>query len=229
MKQLLSFAAFFAVLAFGAFAYAQGSASYEEIASNGPGVYRVKTDEETGELQSLLVVGSAPVSTVLGAARGKDLARRKALLVCDSEFAKWCSTNLEYTEDSEEGAIFSVKGSEDDEGDSLSEEGKSSEEQKRKISAFAKKAISGLQVVYTKMNADDKEFIVVKAFSMKSVKAVKEVNKALKSIDEDDAVRVPPRNSANGGANNQATPGKSTHKGTLKNESHMAPGADEFL
>ncbi len=229
MKQLLSIAAVFAVLAFGSFAFAQDAkSSYAEIAANGTGVYNIKTDDETGELKSLLVVGSSPVSTVLGAARGKDLARRKASLVCDAAFAKWCQTNLEYTETADDDTIITVKGSGDEEDGEVSEEGKQNESQKRQITAFAKKAISGLQVVYTKMDADGKEFTVVKAFSMKSVKAVKTVNKALKSVEEDNNSNVAPRSAANG-EEAPAKPAKGSRMGSLKNESHVAPGADEFL
>ena len=57
------------------------AASVEEKMDNlvkqGPGVHNIKKDDK-GRVQSLIVVGQSRISTVLGAAKGKEIARKKA-------------------------------------------------------------------------------------------------------------------------------------------------------
>lgn len=232
MKQLLSIAAVFTVLAFGAFAFAQDAPqnktkSFEDYAKMGNGVYNIKTNEK-GEITSLIVVGTARVSTVLGATKGKDLARRKASLVCDSEFAKWCKTNLEITETSEDEEIIVMKGSENDDDETLEEEGKSTEVMQRKISSYAKQTLRGMQVLYSQLDADSKEFVIVKGLNMKRVDEVKKVAQALNNdnVDEPEEVKTAPKTTDEDAP---AEPEKKSRKGTLKSETHVSPDADEFL
>lgn len=233
MKQLLSLAVVFTALAFGAFAVAQDATqnktkSIEDYAKMGNGVYNVKTNED-GEITSLIVVGTSRVSTVLGATKGKDLARRKASLVCDSEFAKWCKTNLEVVETSEDEDIIVLKGSENDEDETLEEEGKSTEVMQRKISSYAKQTLRGMQVLYSDLNAETKEYVIVKGLNMKRVEAVKKVAQTLNNDDVDEAEEVKTDPKATETEAAPAKQEKNSRKGTLKSESHVAPGAEEFL
>ncbi len=234
MKQLLSIAAVFAVLAFGAVAFAQNNQqsskpkSIVDYAKMGTGVYNPKFDDN-GELTSVIVVGTSRISTVFGASKGKDIARRKASLVCDAEFAKWCKEELEVTESSDGEDIIVMKGSETDDDETLAEEGKSEEIMKQKISLYAKQTLRGMQVLYSELNADTKEYVIVKGLNMKKVAAVKKVAQTLNddNIDEPEEAETAPR-SYDDDDDAPASPAKN-RKGTLKNESHVSPDADEFL
>ena len=57
------------------------AASVEEKMDNlvkqGPGIHNIKKDDK-GRVQSLIVVGQSRISTVLGATKGKEVARKRA-------------------------------------------------------------------------------------------------------------------------------------------------------
>ena len=160
MKQIvLSVTTFFAVLTIGSFAFAQENpqskndkAIFEEYAQLGTGVYNIKTDKETGKIQSLLVVGRAPIKSCLGAMRIEH-ASREASILCAAEFARWCMT------------IAS------DEKDNYNKEA-----QERKVmSSFLENA----KTIYWKVDSKNEVYVVIMYLNIKEILNAKRADKNL--------------------------------------------------
>lgn len=91
LNQHFSIVFFLTVFAFGSFANAQSGQQknpLEKFAALGPGVYNIKCDEDTGEIKSLIVVGTAPINPLLGP-MSKDHAINEASIYCAAEFSRW--------------------------------------------------------------------------------------------------------------------------------------------
>lgn len=203
--------------------------SFADYAKMGSGVYNIKTDE-AGEIKSLIAVGTSRISTVLGASKGKEVARRKASMVADAELVKFLKTNLTIEESNTDETLFVLKGSEDSskEGeDSLNEEGKSSETSMTKITTYAQHMLRGMQVLHTDIQGEGKEYVVVKGLNLKTLKSVKKLSGELSSDESDSNEDAFSGSSSNSGASGGSSRLKNAKK--IKSESHSAPGAEEFL
>ena len=199
-------------------------AEFKKFAAMGDGVYRVKYDED-GQIKSCIVVGSSRVSTVLGASKGKQTARRKADLACDAEFVKWCKAKLTVEESDSGEDIFVLSGSgkdDDSEKESMTEEGKSTEAYTRKVTRYAEGILRGMEVLFVDTDAAGKTVTVVKGLNAKNIDAVKDLSKKLNSDDTP---------AAETGSTGAVEKGPEAPKGKtkLKSESAVAPGAEEFL
>src|SRR5262249_57301800 len=60
---------------------------YEKAAAGGPGVSNVVRDKK-GRILSVLIVGRSRLSTVLGAAKGQEVAAQRASLMADARFVQ---------------------------------------------------------------------------------------------------------------------------------------------
>ena len=64
----------------------------DSLANLCPGVHDIKKDN--GQLKSLKVVGSARISTALGAAKGLEVAQSRAQLSAQQQFVEWIKANV---------------------------------------------------------------------------------------------------------------------------------------
>ena len=69
----------------------------QQLAELGPGVHKIQKDE-AGRMKSCVIVGQARISTVLGNAKGLELARKRANLSANAEFVKWMEGNVKAVE-----------------------------------------------------------------------------------------------------------------------------------
>jgi hypothetical protein len=60
----------------------------EKVVALGPGIHKIQKDKK-GHIFSCVVVGQSRISTALGKAKGLEMARDNANLVCSAEFVKW--------------------------------------------------------------------------------------------------------------------------------------------
>jgi hypothetical protein len=98
----------------------------DNLVKQGPGVHNIKKDDK-GRVQSLVVVGQSRLSTVLGASKGKELARKKASQSAKAEFVKWLGDKVEVRESQDNEATLFVQGDEGNDKNALSEAGKAIE------------------------------------------------------------------------------------------------------
>lgn len=143
----------------------------------GPGVHSPKTDDK-GRIVSCIVVGQSRISTVLGKSKGLEIARTKARLDAQKEFAKWLGAKTTvYEKDSGETVLF-LEGSENNDKDAVAESGKSVEKTTTNIESLAQAQIRGMQILYADQNGTDKTLTVVLGWDAKTAKAIRGVRAA---------------------------------------------------
>lgn len=150
----------------------------------GGGPFMVEKNE-AGEITSAAFVGSNRISTVLGASKGKEIARTRAVLKAKGQFVKWLKEDVTVVESAEDETILVMEGSETDGNESFSEVGKSIEPTTSKFSTFANGILRGLRTIAIDVIVDedtgDKELRVMLYWSKEDSDAVKKLKKDLDS------------------------------------------------
>lgn len=138
----------------------------------GPGVQNVKKDAK-GRVRTLVVVGQSRISTVLGAAKGKEIARKKAAQSARAEFVKWLNDKGEVRESQENETTLFLTGAEENDKEALSEAGKSVEKNGDSFKSVAEGLIRGLTLLHSDVNAEEKTCTVIYGWSAANAKAAK--------------------------------------------------------
>lgn len=150
----------------------------------GGGPFMVEKNE-SGEITSAAFVGSNRISTVLGASKGKEIARTRAVLKAKGQFVKWLKEDVTVVESAADETIIVMEGSETDGNESFSEVGKSVEPTTSKFSTFANGILRGLRTIALDIVVDedtgDKELRVMLYWSKEESDAVKKLKKDLDS------------------------------------------------
>ena len=146
----------------------------DNLVKQGPGVHNIKKDSK-GRVQSLVVVGQARISTVLGAAKGKEMARKKAEQSAKAQFVKWVGDSVEVHENQDNEATLFVQGDQGNDKEALSEAGKAVEKSSDTYKSVSEGLVRGLQLLHSDLNAEDKEYTVVYGWSFGNAKAAKHV------------------------------------------------------
>lgn len=155
----------------------------------GGGPFMVEKNE-SGEISSAAFVGANRISTVLGASKGKEIARSRAVLKAKGQFVKWLKEDVTVVESAEDETILVMEGSESADGsESFSEVGKSVEPTTSKFSTFANGIVRGLRTIAIDVVVDedtgDKELRVMLYWSKEESDAVKKLKK---DLDNDEVV-----------------------------------------
>jgi nitrogen regulatory protein PII len=150
-----------------------------KVAEAGPGVYNIEFDAK-GRIVSMLAVGSSRISTVLGAAKGKEVARQRASLQADAEFVKFLKAEVRVCEKTDDETVLFLEGNEGNDKDAINESGKAIEKTSTKMELSAKGLVRGMKIAHVEIAAADKTYYVVKKWTLKNTEAVKKVEAALK-------------------------------------------------
>ena len=198
------------------------AASVEEQMANfvkqGPGIHNIKKDDK-GRVQSLILVGQSRISTVLGASKGKEVARKRAEQSAKAAFIKWLGEAVVVCENSANETTMFLTGEESKDKDVLSEAGKAVEKTSDTYKSVAAGLIRGLTLLHSELNAEDKEFTVVYGWSLANSKSAKDTATHDPGIDEKPSVPEPP-----------APSGKDTsNQKKLHSQKSTSPEAEEFL
>ena len=145
----------------------------DNLVEQGPGVHNIKKDDK-GRVQSLVVVGQSRISTVLGAAKGKEMARKKAEQSATTQFVKWLGEAAVVCENAEEEATLFVQGEEGNDKDALSEAGKAVEKSTNTYKSVSAGLVRGLQLLHTCVNPKDKTCTLVYGWSLANAKSAKD-------------------------------------------------------
>jgi hypothetical protein len=146
---------------------------YEKVAGGGPGVSGVVRDEQ-GRIRSVLVVGRSRISTVLGAAKGKEVALQRASLAADVEFVKWLGSKVEVHESLSKETTLFLEGEDNDPG-ALRESGKAVEKTSAQYKRLSSGFVRGLQTVYRHVDGTRKELTLVKRWSARRALAIEKL------------------------------------------------------
>lgn len=181
----------------------------------GPGVHKIKTDRQ-GRIQSVIVIGQARISTVLGASKGTLDARTKSRLATEAEFVRWLKSEVEVHAKNEEETILFLEGNEGNDKDALRESGKSVEKTSQTFQTRAKGLVRGLQVLGVDVDSKNKVYTLVMGWSAKTANATKRVQADL----QDDT----PKTDGQGKGNTKTKGNKK-----IQDRKAVAPELDDFL
>jgi hypothetical protein len=131
----------------------------KRLADLGPGVHEVR--EERGRLKSLKIVGQERISTVLGEAKGLQVAQSRASLKANAVFVDWMKTHVTSIASSNNETIITMVG----DSQNVGEQGKSSEATRQEIATKAEGLVRGLTLVAKDQNPDTKMMTLIFAWS----------------------------------------------------------------
>jgi hypothetical protein len=153
-------------------------------ANGAPGVANVEKDEH-GELQYLIVVGQARISTVLGKGKGLEIAKQRAAAAAKGAFLQWLKENAKLYERSEDGTINIRVVEKEDAKKKDTEVSKGVEVTERKFESAAQGLIRAMQSVHGEVTDKGETWAVVMVFDAADAKAAKKVAKDLKASGGD--------------------------------------------
>jgi hypothetical protein len=135
------------------------------------GVLRVKTNED-GSFKSLVVKASVEIEDVLGAEKGKQIARKEAEIQCKKYLAQWLNDNCVFVQASNDTVTIQTKGEEtkDAAGKTVKVRSKQSQESKlltESSASLAQATLKGLTVVSSEV--EDSDFVLLMALTQKSL------------------------------------------------------------
>jgi hypothetical protein len=177
------------------------------------GVVDVTTDSNGG-ITKVVIVGAAPISTVLGAADGLLTARREARLRAAGKFRQFLKEKVSIEEKTETERVVKLETGE--KGGDLTESGKKISKNTEKYQTVSEGMVKGLQVLGYKtvsLNPKEKVYVMICGWDAATSKAVSGL---AKDLDSDDAT----------GGDKGAD---SKERRTLPDQQGVAPGADKFF
>jgi hypothetical protein len=155
----------------------------DSLVKLGPGVHKIKKDSK-GRVQSLIVVGQSRISTVLGAAKGKEVARKRAEQSAKAKFVQWLGEAVIVCENAQNETTLFLQGEESNDKNAMSEAGKAVEKNSDTYKSISAGLVRGLQLLHAEVDAEDKECTVVYGWSLANAKAAKDAHTNDAGIDE---------------------------------------------
>ena len=145
----------------------------DNLVKEGPGVHNIKKDGK-GRVLSLVIVGQSRISTVLGAAKGKEIARKKAEQSAKAAFVKWLGEAVVVCENAENETTLFLQGEEGNDKTPCPRQARRS----RRTATPTSPLSAGLgaracNCSTATLNAEDKEYTVVYGWSLANAKAAK--------------------------------------------------------
>lgn len=145
----------------------------DQLVELGPGVHNVKKDNR-GRVQSLIVVGQSRLSLVLGAAKGKEVARERAELGAKAEFAKWLGEYVEIRRSQNDETTIFLSGGATADQEARAEAGKAVEKNSVEYKTFAAGLVRGLTLLHTDVNTETREYTAVYGWSLANARSAKD-------------------------------------------------------
>ena len=190
----------------------------DNYVKEGPGIHNIKKDDK-GRVQSLILVGQSRISTVLGATKGKEVARKRAEQSAKATFVKWLGEAVVVCENSENETTMFMQGEESNDKNAMSEAGKAVEKNSDTYKSVAAGLVRGLTLLHADLNAEDKEYTIVYGWSLANAKSAKHTATHDPGIDEKSPVPEPPAPSSKDTSNQKK----------LHSQKTTSPEAEEFL
>jgi hypothetical protein len=155
----------------------------QELKDAPDGVLRVKANADSS-FRSLVVKATVEIEDVLGAQKGKQLARREAEIQCKKHLAQWLDQNCIFVEGSNHTVTIQTKGesTRDAAGSTVklrSQEGRESKSFTESHVSFSQAALKGLVVISSEISPGGQELTLMMALTQKSLNQTTAVAKAL--------------------------------------------------
>ncbi len=155
----------------------------QELKDAPDGVLRVKANADSS-FRSLVVKATVEIEDVLGAQKGKQLARQEAGIQCKKHLAQWLDQNCIFVEGSNHTVTIQTKGesARDAAGNTVklrSQEGQESKSFTESHTSFSQAALKGLVVISSEISPGGQELTLMMALTQKSLNQTTAVAKAL--------------------------------------------------
>lgn len=194
----------------------EAARAFSKIVAVGPGVHAIKKDD-TGRVTSFVIVGQSRISTVLGKAKGLEVARQRAQLAVKAEFVKWLKEKATVFTGTNDEAIVVVEGSREGEQRTSKEAGKAVEKTQSRMEAVAEGMMRGVELLHTEVSQDDQTYTVVMGWEEKTALAAEGVEKANRG------------ESGTPTGNGKADPQKPAAGDDIRDRKATSPGAKKYL
>ena len=155
-----------------------------ELRDQPDGVVRVKTNED-GSFKSLVVKATVEIEDILGAAKGKQLARKEAEIKCKRDLANWLQENCDFRATSKHPLTLATKNesAKDAAGNVIKIRNEQSAETKEfteESTSTAQKILKGLIVLQSEVTAaKDPEYVLIMGLSQENIDQAAAVANAL--------------------------------------------------
>ncbi len=180
----------------------------KQLADLGPGVHKIKKDD-AGRLQSCVIVGQSRISTVLGTAKGLEIARKRARMNAQAEFVRWMKTAVAAVQLMSDSSMVVLKGNDK----TTSESGKAVELTSDNVSTLSEGVLRGMTIIGVNQDAKTETMTIVYGWTPKNAALAEEAK---------DVNRHP-------GDSTTETTGRPVERGTVDNKTTVSDEAKDFL
>jgi hypothetical protein len=184
------------------------SDAIKALADLGPGVHKIKKDDG-GRLQSCVIVGQARISTVLGTAKGLEIARKRARMSAQAEFVRWMKTSVATVQVMSDSSQVVLKGNDK----ALSESGKAVELTSDNVATLSEGVLRGMTIIGVHQDGKTETMTAVYGWTPKF---------AALAEDAKDINRQPGDSPSDSG-------GRQPERGTVGSKTTVADEAKDFL
>jgi hypothetical protein len=164
------------------------AALYARLAGGPSGVCKTEMEKDNkGRISAVLVVGKSRISTVLGKAKGIEIAQQRAVNDAKGKFMQWLKEDVSVRQGQDDETVVLLEGMEEDGKDGgKKESGKAIEKNTTKFESVAKGLLRGLQIVYYDQDGKELTYTVVMKWSTKSNQAAAQAEKELNRPPDED-------------------------------------------
>jgi hypothetical protein len=157
------------------------AAYYERISQGPSGVRKTEIEkDDKGRVTSILIVGKADISTVLGLAKGIRLAEKRAVNDAKGAFLKWLEEEASVRETEDNETVVMTEGAKETGKDAgRKETGKEIAKSTTEFKTASAGLLRGLQVVYYNQDGKGKLYTVVLRYTSKAGDAARSTKKDL--------------------------------------------------
>jgi len=188
-----------------------------KIAQLGQGVHNIRENKQ-GRIESCIIVGQSRISTVLGKAKGMEIARQKVKLAAKSELVEFLKSKVSPYMSEEGETILLLEGSKDRDAKVEKQSGKAVEKSNSKMESIAEGMVRGIQILHTEVNGKDETLTIVYGWDAKTSEATKKVRKDLDSDEKEtdstktDAIKGDPKSKTDKGIEDRKATSKDAKK-----------------
>lgn len=179
----------------------------KQLADLGPGVHKIKRDD-AGRLQSCVIVGQSRISTILGTAKGLEVAKKRARMNAQAEFIRWMKTAVAAVQLMSDSSMVVLKGNDK----SLSESGKAVELTSDNVSTLSEGVLRGMTIIGVHQDGKSETMTVVYGWTPKNAALAEEAK---------DVNRQP--------GDSTTESGRPAQRGPVDNKTTLSEEAGEFL
>jgi hypothetical protein len=159
---------------------------FQKLSAEPDGVLSVKTNDD-GSFKSLFVKATVDIEDVLGAQKGKQLARQEAGIQCKRYLSQWLNEDCVFVEGSNSSVTIVTKGesAKDAAGNTIklrSQQGQESKMLSESYASFSEATLKGLTAVASEISEVSKagqSFTLVMDWTQKSINQATAVANAL--------------------------------------------------